>query len=93
MNSNMVIFVGPEIATGKKNSQLINLYIPRTFFGDLLFFQKIFVGVPSMFCEDGSFFFTCSNFGTYENDHIIVYLLMWNCKMFPKIINTASPSF
>ena len=26
----------------------------------------------------GSFFFTCSNFGTYENYHITVNLLMWN---------------
>ena len=41
----------------------------------------------------GVFFFTCSNFGTYENDHINVHLLMWNCKLFPKIINTASLSF
>ena len=28
----------------------------------------------------GSFFFTCSNFGTYENYHITVNLLMWKLR-------------
>ena len=43
---------------------------------------KIIYCIPSSSTSServtGSFFFTCSNFGMYENDHITVHLLMLN---------------